>query len=183
MNKKYKIQERESDPRPLMGLLTGLVLVMLNSLTSCTHPNAPFYTKVLSDFGSPSYFIALNIKSPSYEGRAIIENNNLFEFLHKTKGLSMKKYQAMMLKVLEHKRELKISDEDLNKWHFFKVSEPESVIMIANRGLNNFIAYYFNGVALNWGVTDEEKYAIINQLFYWRVPARTDKVSGILMIG
>ncbi len=165
------------------GLVTGIIFVVLNSFTSCTHPNAPFYAKVLNDFDSTSYFIALNIESPSYKGRAIIENNNLFRFLHKTRGLSIKKYQSMMLKVLEHNSELRISGEDLNAWHFIKVTEPESVIMIANQGRNNFVAYYFNGVALNYGITDEEKYAIINQLFFWAIPAKTDKISGLLIIG
>jgi hypothetical protein len=64
-----------------------------------------------------------------------------------------------------------------------KVSELESVILIANRGRDNFVAHYFNGVVLNYGVTEKEQNAVINQLFYWEIPAKFDKVTGNLIIG
>jgi hypothetical protein len=36
---------------------------------------------------------------------------------------------------------------------------------------------------LNYGITDIEQNAIINQLFYWEIPAKIGKLTGELIIG
>jgi hypothetical protein len=158
-------------------------LIILNPFISCTKVNTTFYDKVLNDFDSSSYFVALDIKSPSYKGRAIIENNNLYHFLNKTEGLNEAKYRFLMKRILGHHKVLKTSEKYIENWHFIKVQDEESVIRTANQGKNNFIAFYFNGVVLKYGIKQSEQDAIINQLFYWYVPAKIDKVSGYLIIG
>jgi hypothetical protein len=91
-------------------------------------------------------------------------------------------YQSYIKKILSHGRTLNIPDKAFAVWHFKKVYESESVIKNANRGRDDFVAFYFNGVVLNFGFTDLEKYAIINQLFYWEIPVKTDKITGELFI-
>ena len=160
-----------------------IFIILKNPFTGCTNPNSSFYNKVLNDYDTSSYFIAVDIKSPFYKGRTIIENNNLYQFLHKTKGFDKEKYIYFMKRTLRHHRALKITDKDVITWKFIKVSESESVIHNADSGRDNFIANYFNGIVLNYGITDKEQNAIINQLFYWEIPAKIDKLTGNLIIG
>jgi hypothetical protein len=137
----------------------------------------------LNDFDTCSYFIALDIKSPSYKGRTIIENNNLYMYLHLARGFDKSKYLYYMKSTLRHHRALKIEDKDFTAWKFKKVYELESVIQIADRGSDNFVANYFNGRLLNYGLTEKEQNAVINQLFYWEIPAKIDKLTGDIIIG
>lgn len=164
-------------------LIMIVFIILKNPFTGCTNPNSSFYNKVLNDNDTSSYFIAVDIKSPFYKGRTIIENNNLYQFLHKTKGFEKGKYIYYMKRTLRHHRALKITDKDLVTWKFIKVSESESVIHNADNGRDNFIANYFNGTVLNYGLADKEQNAIINQLFFWEIPAKIDKLTGNLIIG
>jgi len=167
----------------ISGLLLIILFILLSPFTACTKVNMTFFNQVLNNFDTNSYYVALNIKSDSYKGRAIIENNNLYSFLNKTKGLNKEQYQSFMRKILAHDRSVRIDDKDLAEGYFIKVPLSESVIRTAYRGKDNFIANYFNGVVLNYGITDVDRNAIINQLFYWEVPSRIDKISGQLIIG
>lgn len=168
-------------------LITRLILIIIiilkNPLISCTNAHSSFYNIILNDYDTTSYFIAVDINSPFYKGRTIIENNNLYQYLHKTKGYDKEKYIYYMKSTLRHHRALKITDKDIIDWKFIEVSELESVVLIANSGRDNFVAHYFNGVVFNYGVTEKEQNAVINQLFYWEIPAKFDKVTGNLIIG
>jgi uncharacterized protein YxeA len=177
------------EPEPKRRILSfkshgiAVLIFLIFILISCKNPNTLFYNKVLNDFDTTSYFIAVDIKSPFYKGRTIIENNNLYMYLHKTKGFDKGKYIYFMKRTLRHHRALKITDKDIIVWKFIKVTELESVIHAADQGRDNFVANYFNGTVINFGITDIEQNAIINQLFYWEIPAKIDKLTGDLMIG
>jgi hypothetical protein len=162
--------------------IPGLIF-MIFIIMSCKNPNSPFYNKVLNDFDTTSYFIAVDIKSPSYKGRTIIENNNLYLFLNKKKGIHQRRYLSFMEKTLIHHRALKIDDKDFVMWKFIKVYDSESVLRTADLGRDSFVANYFNGTVLKYGYTEKEQNAVINQLFYWEIPAKIDKLTGELIIG
>jgi len=164
-------------------LISVLFIILNNQFTACTNMNSPFYNQVLNDFDTTSYFIAVDIKSPFYKGRTIIENNNLYLYLHKTKGYDKGKYIYFLKRTLRHHRALKVTDKDIVVWKFIKVSEVESVIHIADRGRDNFVANYFNGTVLIPSCTKKEQNAVINQLFYWEIPAKIGKLTGELIIG
>lgn len=167
----------------MIRLIFIIFIILKNPFISCTNAHSSFYNKILNDYDTTSYFIAVDINSPFYKGRTIIENNQLYQYLHKTKGYDKEKYIYYMKSTLRHHRALKITDKDIIDWKFIKVSELESVILIANHGRDNFVAHYFNGIVLNYGVTEKEQNAVINQLFYWDIPAKFDKVTGDLIIG
>jgi hypothetical protein len=167
----------------LKGVVFIIFLILMNPFSGCTKVNTAFYDKILNDFDTNSYFVALDIKSTSYKGRVIIENNNLYQYLSKTKGLTREKYQSFMRRILVHHKVLKIDYKDLSASNFIKVAEVASVIQIASRGVNYFVANYFNGVVLNYGITEIERNAIINQLFYWDYPSKIDTQTGNLIIG
>ena len=89
------------------GLIFIIFIILINPFIACTNVNSSFHNKVLNDFDTTSYFIALDIKSPSYNGRTIIENNNLYLFLNKTKGLNKRRYLSFMERTLTHHRDFK----------------------------------------------------------------------------
>jgi hypothetical protein len=163
---------------------TFSIITLLSALlfSSCSTNNNAFYDKVLSDFGVRSYFIALDISSSAYNGRVIIENNDLYNFMNKTKGWDKKRYSSGMKKILVRKRVLKINDTDLLKWKFIQVKEITSVYLNTNKGANTFIKNYFNGSVFKYEVDFDEMHAVINQLFYWKIPVKFDNVSGELLL-
>jgi hypothetical protein len=190
INTETRQRGRTFSLKPIIRKFTGgavilfiILIIFKNPFIACTNVNSAFYNTVLNDFDTSSYYIAINIKSPFYKGRAIIENNNLYLFLHKTRHFDMEKYKDFMKSTLIHHRSLKIGEKDLATWKFKEVHEMESVIQVANRGSDNFVAHYFNGRVLNYGLTDQEQNAVINQLFYWEIPAKIDKLTGDLIIG
>jgi hypothetical protein len=162
-----------------------LVIIFFMSslfLNSCTTGDPVFFDRVLSDFDSNSYYIALNIKSPFYNGRALIENDDLYNFLHKKEGIDKASYHKKMKRILLHNRYLKVDERDIKKWKFIKVKLVDTVIFEANKGVNSFIAKYFDGVLMNPGLSYDEIYAVIDQMFYWGIPLRVDPVSNQILL-
>lgn len=157
--------------------------IALSSFISCTNRNISFYDKVLNDFDTSSYFIALTVKASSYKGPAIVANNNLYAFLNKTRGFDKDKYKSYVEGILIHHRTLRIKDKDFLTWKIMKAKESEDVLRYANSGRDNFVDHYFNGVILNYGIKEADRNAIIDQLFYWEYPAKFDKATGDLVIG
>ena len=104
-----------------MRIYSIFTLLFVILFSSCSTNNTAFYDKVLSDFDVTSYFIAIDIRSSAYNGRVIIENNDLYNFLNKTKGWDRKSYKSGMKKILVHRRVLKINNTDLLKWKFIQV--------------------------------------------------------------
>jgi len=179
----YSMKSISGKSSGIRGIIFIIFMILINPFIACTNVNSPFYNQVLNDFDTTSYFIAVDIKSPSYKGRAIIENNNLYLFLNKKRGFHNRRYLSYMERTLTHHRSLKIDDKDFAMWKFIKVYELESVIQNTDRGRDNFVANYFNGTLMKYGFTEKEQNAVINQLFYWGIPAKIDKLTGELIIG
>lgn len=159
------------------------MLLLMFILLSCRKGNTDFYNKVLSEFNSDSYFISIDVSSPSFKGRTVIKNSDLYNLVNKTRGADKAEYQLLMSKMLRGRRVLKITGYDLIKWNFTKVNESPDVNFYANKGADEFVRHYFNGSALNYGITNEDMYAIVNQLFYWGITTRLDTGTGVLLIG
>ncbi len=167
----------------VLAIVPFFIMILTISFTGCTDKNLAFYNKILNDFDTNSYFIAVDVNTPLYKGRALIENNTLYSFLNKTQGYNKSKYQSVMRRILAHNRTLKINIKANEMLDFAKVPEIEDVIRNANSGVDNFIAHYFDGVMLNYGISAKEESAIINQLFYWNIPSKIDKITHELIIG
>ena len=165
------------------GLLFIIIMILTGTFTGCSQDDSAFYDKILNDFDTNSYYVAIDISSSSYKGRVLFENNDLYLLLHKTKGLDKQEYKSFMKRKLIHHRTLKIRTNPFEILNFIKVTEQERVDVSANQGENEFIARYFNGRVLNDEVPLIERYAIINQLFFWDIPVKLDKMSGKIIIG
>lgn len=158
------------------------ILLFVLSISG-TPKDSVFINKVLTDFRRHSYFLSLNIKSTEYNGRIVIENDELYYYFRMNQQINKQEYKELIINVLKGDSSLKIKDANLKKWHFKKSPVIESVEENAKKGINEFINVYFNDrLVLRNGLTDEVRFAVISQLFEWRIPACVDDQSGYLYI-
>jgi hypothetical protein len=165
-----------------MKKLSIIIFICLTAVFSCIEKDNTFYDKVLNDFSKHSDFIAIDIKSHQYNGRVIIENNDLYTLMNQTKGWDKTVYKSKIERLLIHRRSLNIGNTDLIKAKFLKVKQINKVYISASKGVNSFISDYFSGKVFNYSVAEDEMYAVINQLFYWSIPVKFDDVSGQLLL-
>lgn len=141
-----------------------------------------FKEKVISDFGRYSFYLPVNINSSGYKGKAIIENDDLFIFLHLTKGLSKEQYQYEIKELLKENSILNVGNIDLNKWNFIPVQNIKEINEYSEKGINTFLKKYFKDNILKDNVSEEKMASIINQLFKWDIGSKIDDESGCLVI-
>lgn len=144
--------------------------------------NTDFYDKVLSDYSDHSLFVAVDIKSREYTGRVVIKNADLYYFFNQTKGYDKEKYKAFMKKLLLNKTRLSIETASLSKWGFVNVTGVNGVKKYSSKSLQEFINHYFQGKVIKDNVGDDERNAIINKLFEWKIATRIDDETGYLVI-
>jgi len=156
-------------------------VLLLTILLSCTQTGNMFLNKVLHNFDRYSYFVAINVKSTSYNGLVIIENDDLFYYFEQTQGTTKDKYKESMATKLLNNEVLDIQDADFERWNFIKVRPIGSVTKNAQKGIDDFTKIYFDGRVLKDGITDDEQTAIINQLFEWEIASHIDDETGYLI--
>jgi hypothetical protein len=160
----------------------AVIVPFLLLVISCADKDPEFFNKMLGDFNKHSYFIAIDIRSDEYRGRVIVENNDLYTFLNKTRGWDTQKYKYMIKKIIIHGRTLKIKNTASLSLKYIKVKEINKVYLNANKGADSFIKYYFNGRVFKYDISVDEMNAVINQLFYWRIPIKIDDSADQFML-
>ena len=144
--------------------------------------SSDFYDTVLCSYSLHSIFVLVDIESDEYDGKAIIENGDLFEFLNQTKGFDKKQYKSFMKDLLSKNSKLSLEKSELNKWHFIKIQKIKSVENITSKGKDDFIAQYFNGNVIKKGIDLDERNAVIATLFQWRIASLVDDETGYLIL-
>jgi hypothetical protein len=157
-----------------------LLLMML--LSSCMHNDSVFYDKITDDFDRNSWFISIELKSSDYNGKVIIENDDLFYYFNQTEKVDKEQYKKLIKERLESNSSIISGKEDLVKFNFTKVPIIESVNKNAKKGLDKFIQIYFDGKVLKDGIADYERTAIIQKLFEWKIPTKIDDETGYLIL-
>lgn len=158
------------------------MFALLLLLSSCTNNDSVFFDKLLNDFERYSWFISVKINSFEYNGKAIIENDDLFYFLNQTQKLDREQYRKVIGEKLKNNGTLEIGQESLVKWNFIKVPDISSINQNAQKGVRKFVKIYFDGKVLKDGITDEERTAVIQKLFDWKIASKTDDESGCLIL-
>lgn len=115
-----------------------------------------FYSKVLSyDDCRNCYFIALDVSSASYTGRVVVENDDLYLLLNKTKGFNKEQYKNFVQNLLAKKERLVLKNASLDKYGSFinvkgvgyreirVVKEASNVEKVASKGCIAFVKNYF----------------------------------------
>lgn len=159
-----------------------LILVLGISFAGTPENHDRFYSYVLNDFDRHSSFLAIDIVSDEYSGRVVIENAELFNFFHQTRGFNKAKYKVSIKKLLTSEEPLRLGKTSLSKWGFMKVSRRDNILDAAKKGTDSFISQYFQSRALKPGVDEEDQKAIISTLFELKVPTVIDDLTGYLII-
>ncbi|HMJ09081.1 MAG TPA: hypothetical protein VK468_08750, partial [Pyrinomonadaceae bacterium] len=142
-----------------------------------------FLERVLTDFSlQHSNYIALDVESDEFSGRIIIENEKLFAFLNRSKGLTEKAYVAFMKDILSKKGKLQMGNAKPEEIGFEKVTSLSSVDANADKSRETFTAHYFPKGVITSGVSAEEVNSIINKLFEWHVATFMDDETGLLRL-
>ena len=155
----------------------------LSIAVNCMAKGGSFFNHLVSDYGQRSYYLVINIDSPNYKGKAVVENRILLLFLYRTQGIPQEKYEAFALNLLVHKSPLKTKVVKLERWGFRKLTRIKTVDDIAAKGREEFLKHYFagrEGRVIRAGLTEEEKNAIIEKLFEWQIATSNDDETGLL---
>jgi len=151
-------------------------------LCSCMHNTPIFYNKLLDDVEGHTYFMTIKIKSIGFIGKIVVENSDLFYYFNQVKKTNRSEYKKMIIRSLERNASIEIGNADLVRWNFLKVPLVNSVNLNVEKGVEQFIKIYFNGNVLKDGITDEERTAIIQKLFEWKILTKIDDETGYLFI-
>jgi hypothetical protein len=160
--------------------------------------NEGFYKQILTEQISArnGYFIALNVKSNTYNGKVIITNGYLQYFLTQTRKFNEKQYNEFMTKLLVNKDVLPLKNATLlrdgyfikvkgfNAPLFMPVRNVDEVEEAATKGCEKFIDHYFDKkyLMLKNAIGDVERNAVVNKLFEWQIPSFVSDIPGMLVI-
>lgn len=161
-----------------MKYLACLLLLTLSS----SMENKKFIKEVISNFDRYSYFVSMEVESPEYKGKVIIENKDLYNYYNQTQNIDKKKYQETMYRLLKTKSTLKIKKEDFKKFNFLIIYNDTAIISNTRMGVDSFIKTYFNGRVLKDNITDKERNIIISKLYDFNIVSKIDDETGYLVI-
>ena len=154
-------------------------------MSALLNGGSDFHRKVLSDFHDWSYYVALNVSSPSYKGPVVVQNVELFLLTLKSRKFTESEYTAEMERLLEGDIPLKVDDSDFQKRGILKVNFDDSVALYAKQDIETFTKRYFHKgdrcYVVRDEVTEQEKASIIYQLFKRQIACRVDDESGYLI--
>ncbi|GAE84159.1 hypothetical protein [Bacteroides reticulotermitis] len=136
-----------------------------------------FIDKVLTDFERYSYYISFPMTNGE---RYIIENDDFFYYLQKQNAVDKEQYQKEIKEKLIKGSSIDILNPNSS---FIKVPNVPSIETNVKKGIDEFIKTYFdNDKTLKDGITDDERTAIIQKLFEWKVASKIDDETGYLVI-
>ena len=117
------------------------------------------------------YFLVSKIQIDSREKEMIVMNTNLYNYIKSRdkQYLNFIYYKDEIREKIKKQKPLFINSKGLKKMNAFYVKEDNSVKLIAEKGKDFFISYYFN-------VSKEKNYARIKQ------DIKSEKISQIIKI-
>lgn len=158
-----------------------LMIALLNFCLIFEIEQSSFIDKIINDFERYSWFLVIEIKSSSYNGKIIVENNELFYYLNHSKHLDKEQYKLEIKDKLKH--HLPIDIQDVSFCQYKIITNNKRVAANVKKGKDEFIKIYFdNGTTLKDDITDDERTAIIQKLFEWEIACKIDDETGYLVI-
>ena len=151
-------------------------------LLTCNANISMFTDRIINNFDKNSFFISINVKTREFKGPVIIENDDLFYYYQQKKHYTKSVYKDFIVQKLRTNESFNVNDTDFLTWNFYKVPSIIAITKNAEKGVDVFIQTYFNGRVLKDNITDEERIAIIYQLFKWEIVSYIDDETGYLVI-
>lgn len=173
-----------------------IVLLVLCGIYVCMHickqKRDPFIEVLISEpYALHGFWLSISIESPEYKGIVVMENSTLFRYLiFKGGGLHCtRKYWRTIYRMLKENATLTIEETqevlEQNDIYFFKVPDDTNIIANAQKGVEHFIETYarlwrpkYSLYALKHEFTVDEYWAIINQLYNFKIVVRRSGETG-----
>jgi fucose permease len=137
-----------------------------------------------------SYHLVINVLSSDYYvGKAVVTNNQLFQYVSEKEGFSKEAYKQYIIPIMVKNVSVKLDSTDFKKFDFEKVCSVESVQNLSKEGTVSFLKYYFTDIddermlsICTKNMSHSEQIAVISVLFNWKIPSFVDDETGHLMI-
>lgn len=159
-----------------------IILIFVSLVANSQKNNNIFFDKLLNDFSKNSYFILVKSDLQNKSTYYLIENDDLYYFFHETKGLDKTEYQKHMIPILKYNKSIYLSNKDIFKFGFIKLTTNEHLGGKATMEKDAFVDSFFKGRVLKEGLSVEEKNYIVKVLYCWQIAAKIDDESGFLII-
>ena len=126
---------------------------------------------VVSDYERHSYFINLKLQEGEKVNQYVIANLDLYRYFKAKYRFERKQYEDYILPIIKNDEKLEIDLEDLSIYPFHKVIDTLSINIDIRNGKEAILRKYFHKVLTNYvindGISENEKYCIVNALFKW----------------
>ena len=119
-------------------------MVLLICSPTNTFQKNDFYDIILNNFNENSYYLTFKVESSNYNGDIVIENDDLYYYLQKSKKISKRKYIEYLKKHLENKLPIKLNGDIFLTENFIKLIKNSTIDEDANKGLDFFLTKYFD---------------------------------------
>jgi len=127
-----------------------LIILFVNILSYAQYD---FLEESLKSFSTAPTYLVVKVKSPSYEGEALIENWSFYSYYETITKIEIKRadYVKLAYKDIKQGRCFIVSDEDfvikygqMQPYYFEKIIISDSVFEISKKGIEFFIRTYFD---------------------------------------
>lgn len=160
-----------------------LIVLLFTTLISCGQKkDAMFLDKILNDYSRNSYFIVVKTATGNRSALSLIDNDDLYFYVHEKKGLEKEAYKKFILPFLNENESLGLTKSDFKKYGFAEIKAIPAIDADAKKGKAFFLNKYFKNKVIIDGITNEKKNYIIKILYDWGIASKIDDETGYLII-
>ena len=132
---------------------TYILLIVILFASILSYAQHDCLKATLGRFSTGPSYLVVKVKSPSYEGEAIIFNDNFFQYYEiiKEKSLTLEEYIEFAYQDIKQGKYFIVSDEDFIRkfgvpqpYLFEKIILSDRVLNNAKKGIEFFIRTYFD---------------------------------------
>ncbi|MGB7067861.1 MAG: hypothetical protein WBD22_00010 [Pyrinomonadaceae bacterium] len=133
-----------------------LFLFLLLMAQTCFGQSNKFFDTILEyERCRDCYFLSIDVASEKYSGNVVIENDDLFGFLNKTRGLDKTQYKEFAKDLLVNKKKLVLDKSNVesdgtflkikgvSEHEFRVVNEIPDIEAVSAQGCVAFVKHYF----------------------------------------
>lgn len=167
----------------MIRLSFSIFILIASTFLACSQNHDElFLNKIINDFSRNSYYIVVKVGDENKNIDYLIDNDDLFYYLHQTKGYDKATYQKYLRPILLTNKPILISKADIVKFRFIKIIQNDNVLAQTSKGEDAFIKYFFNGKILKDGISIEQRNNISQILYNWQIATRIDDETGFLIL-
>lgn len=143
-----------------------------------------FVEKIIKNISFHGYFLSLKVKLGQYQGRAVVNNADLYRILKQDRRFDLEGYKSYIKDILEKDSTLYLRESVMTNNNVFAVHRKAKLPSDLSRSKDKFLLDFtiLDGRALRKDLPHSEKVNIIDLLFKHNVAVKTDDESGLYLI-